>query len=207
MKTFTYKISEWVMRVSVLNLLWIFFSILGLGIVGFFPATVAMYTIVRKWIKGETDVRIFHTFTQTFKHSLWKANVLGYISVIGGLILYLDYVVIQRMDMMLYVGLGLLLLTITFYYVMIVFFLFPVYVHYDIKLIECFKYAFIIGAAYPLRTIYMLFTMFVIYYITASFPVIFLFFSGSIGSLLIMRFTYVAFKRTEQKSRKLQTVE
>ncbi|UOQ50434.1 YesL family protein [Gracilibacillus caseinilyticus] len=200
--SFVYKISVWIMRLSVLNLLWIFFSVAGLGVIGLFPATVAMFTVVRKWIRGETEIPLWRTFFASFKSNLWKANVLGYIVSLGGVLLYMDYIFIQNMSGNLYLISLLLLFMITFYYAMILFFIFPVYVHYDIKLMECLKYAFIIGASYPLRTLYMAFTIFVIYYVTASFPILFCFFSGSAGCWLVMRFAYVVFEQTQAKHRK-----
>ncbi|MBM7571859.1 YesL family protein [Aquibacillus albus] len=195
-----YKASEWVMRLAYLNLLWLLFTVIGVGIIGFFPATVAMFTIVRHWIIGNTDIPILKTYWQSFKGSLVKANLLGFISVIGGVVLYLDYTFIKDINGTLGMVAFLLFLTTSFYYLMIVFFVIPVYVHYDIKLFECLKYAFIIGASYPLRTIYITVASFVIYYLTASFPVLFLFFSGSLLSLLIMRFAYVAFEKIELKN-------
>ncbi|WP_018930622.1 YesL family protein [Gracilibacillus lacisalsi] len=201
--SFIYKVSDWIMKLSLVNLLWICFSILGLGFLGLFPATVAMYTVVRKWMKGNTDVSVMKTFIHAYKGSFLKANLLGYISSVGGLVLYGDYLLVRNMEGMQYMVMLLLLVTVSFYYLMMLFFVFPVYVHYDIKLMECFKYAFIIGASYPLRTIYILFVGFVVWYLTASFPIILLFFSGSVMSLVVMRFAYVAFKKTEERNRNL----
>ncbi|WP_205600722.1 YesL family protein [Gracilibacillus sp. YIM 98692] len=195
------------MRLCFLNLLWIFFTIIGIGFIGLFPATVAMFTIVRHWIKGDTDLPIFQTFWKSFKETLLKANILGYISVIGGVVLYLDYALVKNTNGPFSMIMMLLLVTVSFYYFMVTFFLFPVFVHFDVKLRECFKYAFIIGASYPLRTLYMAFAVFVIYYVTVSYPVIFLFFSGSVLSLLMMRFTYVAFEKAEAKNNKNNLAE
>ncbi|MGP4038581.1 YesL family protein [Gracilibacillus sp. D59] len=199
MNTFIYKGSEWVMKVCFLNVLWIIFTIIGLGFIGFFPATVAMFTIVRRWIKGDVEVPIFKTCWDCFKKNLFKANILGYISAAGGVVLYLDYLLVKHISGPIQIVLMFLLITISFYYVMVVFYVFPVYVHYDIRLMECFKYAFVIGSSYPLRTIYMAFATFVIYFVTVSLPVVFLFFSGSILSLLLMRFTYVAFEKVNDR--------
>ncbi|WP_217649292.1 YesL family protein [Gracilibacillus orientalis] len=201
--TFIYKFSEWVMRLSLLNLLWIFFTVIGAGFVGFFPATVAMFSMVRHWIKGNADEQIFKTFLDLFKRHLLKANILGYISAIGGVILYLDYMLVKNSSGPFQMVMLLLLIPVSFYYLMVTFFVFPVYVHYDIRLMECFKYAFIIGASYPVRTIYMAFVTFVVYYVTVSFSILFLFFSGSVLSLLIMRFTYVAFEKVEVKNNRM----
>lgn len=191
------------MRLAFVNVLWLLFTVIGIGVIGFFPATVAMFTIVRHWIKGDTDVPIFKTFWLAFKNSLMKANVLGYISVVAGFLLYLDYSLIKNIGGTFGMILMLLFFTLSFYYVMVLFFVIPVYVHYDIKLMECLKYAFIIGAAYPLRTLYIAFSIFVIYYLTASFPVLFVFFSGSILSLIMMRFAYVAFSKLEKRNNTL----
>lgn len=205
--SFVYKTSDWIMKLSLVNLLWISFSIIGLGFFGFFPATISMFTVVRKWIKGETEVPVVTTFINAYKNSFLKANILGYISSLGGVILYFDYLFIQNMEGYSYIIMLLLLLTVSFYYLMVLFLVFPVYVHYEIKLTECFKYAFIIGASYPLRTIYISFVGFVVYYLTASYPVIFLFFSGSVMSLLVMRFAYVIFTKIDEKNKNLtQTV-
>ncbi|WP_443126994.1 YesL family protein [Gracilibacillus sp. D59] len=187
------------MKVCFLNVLWIIFTIIGLGFIGFFPATVAMFTIVRRWIKGDVEVPIFKTCWDCFKKNLFKANILGYISAAGGVVLYLDYLLVKHISGPIQIVLMFLLITISFYYVMVVFYVFPVYVHYDIRLMECFKYAFVIGSSYPLRTIYMAFATFVIYFVTVSLPVVFLFFSGSILSLLLMRFTYVAFEKVNDR--------
>ncbi|WP_084028990.1 YesL family protein [Bacillus sp. J33] len=64
------------MRLVYLNLLWIAFSLLGIVLFGFFPATAAMFSVVRKWIMGETDVRVFKEFWQTYRKEFWKANRL-----------------------------------------------------------------------------------------------------------------------------------
>ncbi|WP_194842042.1 YesL family protein [Gracilibacillus salitolerans] len=201
--TFIYKFSEWVIRISLLNLLWILFTVIGLGFAGFFPATVAMFTIVRRWVKGNADEQIFKSFLELFKRHFLKANMLGYICALGGAVLYWDYLLVKSLSGPFQMVMMLLLVPVAFYYFMVTFFVFPVYVHYDIKLMECFKYAFIIGASYPLRTIYMVFVTFVVYYVTVSFPVLFLFFSGSVWSFLIMRFTYVAFEKVEVRNNRM----
>lgn len=191
------------MRFSLLNLLWITFTVIGLGFAGFFPATVAMFTIARRWIKGNRDEPIIKTFLLLFKSHMLKANIIGYIITIGGVVLYVDYLLVRNLDGSFQLTMMLLLIPVSFYYLMVTFFVFPVYVHYEIRLMECFKYAFIIGASYPLRTIYMAFATFVVYYVTASFPVLFIFFSGSVWCFLIMRYTYLAFEKVDTQNNRI----
>jgi uncharacterized membrane protein YesL len=57
------------MKLAYLNLLWIVFSVGGLIVFGSIPASVSLFTIVRKWlINKETDLPIFHTFFQNYKN-------------------------------------------------------------------------------------------------------------------------------------------
>lgn len=63
--------SEWLFRLMWTNLLWIGFTILGLGIFGIMPATVAMFTVVRKWQMHETEISIWSVFKETYFKE-WK---------------------------------------------------------------------------------------------------------------------------------------
>ena len=55
---------EWVLKFFYANLLWFVFTMLGLGVFGFMPATTALFSVTRKWIMGKTDIPIFKTFWQ-----------------------------------------------------------------------------------------------------------------------------------------------
>ncbi|MBO1911160.1 DUF624 domain-containing protein, partial [Microvirga sp. 3-52] len=56
------NIAHRMIELIYINILWILFTILGLGIFGIFPATVSMFTIVRKIIVKEEKFKIFNTF-------------------------------------------------------------------------------------------------------------------------------------------------
>ncbi|MEH7253744.1 DUF624 domain-containing protein, partial [Neobacillus niacini] len=57
----------WMLKVAYLNVLWISFTLVGLGLFGLFPSTGAMYTIVQKWLRKEPVEKIFHTFWNIYK--------------------------------------------------------------------------------------------------------------------------------------------
>lgn len=57
-----YHISNWIMRLAYVNFLWILFTLAGFIVFGFFPATIATFAVVRKWIFDTTDIPIFTTF-------------------------------------------------------------------------------------------------------------------------------------------------
>ncbi|MFL6557407.1 MAG: YesL family protein, partial [Bacillus sp. (in: firmicutes)] len=83
-----FTLTEWITKFAYVNFLWMGFSFLGLVIFGVSPATVAMFTIVRKWIIGEQDIPVFRTFWNTYKAEFLRSNGLGIVFVLlTGLIL------------------------------------------------------------------------------------------------------------------------
>ena len=72
-----YSVSEWVMKFTYVNILWITFSILGLFVLGLFPATTAMFAVIRKWVLKLPDIPTFKTFTSAYKKEFLKSNVIG----------------------------------------------------------------------------------------------------------------------------------
>ncbi|WP_051556685.1 YesL family protein [Alkalihalobacterium bogoriense] len=200
MDSLVYKMAVWVMRLAYVNLLWIAITILGLVIFGFFPATVAMFAVVRQWIKGETEIAIFRTFWSHYKRHFMKTNIAGMLMMLVGVIIYWNLLFFIDMNSQVGAMFFYFTMAIALVYCMVASFIIPVYVHYDIKAIHYVKYAFIISLSYPHHAVYIGFSTFVIVYATLFFPVLFLFFSGSFLSLLIMRFAYVVFEKVEKKN-------
>ncbi|KPC99769.1 hypothetical protein LR69_02005 [Geobacillus sp. BCO2] len=73
-----YRACEWITRLAYINLLWLVFTVFGLVILGIAPATVALFTIVRKWLLfHDHDVPVLKTFVRTYKGEFWRANRIG----------------------------------------------------------------------------------------------------------------------------------
>src|SRR5690606_20734708 len=89
-----YRISEWIMRFTVINVLWVVCSIpfffvafpllavqttselasvlIVMGAVSpfvFFPATAAMFSVVRKWVMGDPDVPLLKSYFRAYKEN------------------------------------------------------------------------------------------------------------------------------------------
>lgn len=207
MESALYKLSTWIMRMAIVNILWISFTIIGFGVLGFFPATVAMFTIVRHWIRGDSDIPIYSTFWNTYKQNFLKSNILGIIFVIGGVVIFWDLLFFRDIGGSMGFVLFFLSIVLALFYLMTTFILIPVIVHYDIKTFENIKYAFIISSSYPLQAIYIGLSIYAIFYVTTWFPILFIFFSGSFLSLVIMRFAYTAFEKTEKKKESRSIIE
>jgi uncharacterized membrane protein YesL len=194
-----YRLSEWVMRLAYVNLLWILFTLMGLMIFGFIPASVAMMTILRKWVMGEEELPVFATFWQTYRKEWLKSNMLGLFFVIVGYILYLDLTIALQWNHLIarMVQVGLLSIIIAF--VITVLFIIPVYVHFQLKWVQYIKFALMIGITHPFRIINMVGGAIILYYLFSFLPSLLPFFGVSLFGYLVMWSTYHSFKKLEVK--------
>ncbi len=138
-------VCEWIWRGIFVNLCWIAFIVLGLGIFGFFPATVALFTIVRKWLRKDTDFPIWKTFKQVYLKEWQRSNQIGLVFYSIGLFLYLDIrltetfmsgVLASFLSIIFSIMLLILLLVLSYF--------FAVYVHYELSNKEYIKQSFLI---------------------------------------------------------------
>src|SRR5690625_7993537 len=92
-------LGEWAFKLFYLNLLWLMFSLLGLGLLGVFPATVSVYTLLRNvMVKCNKNKKLFKTFWMTYKKEFVKSNVLGYTFIVFGSILYIDLKILRLLN-------------------------------------------------------------------------------------------------------------
>lgn len=196
-------ITEWITRFAILNLLWIGFTIIGFFVFGFFPATISMFSVVRKWIKGETDINTLSYFWKIYKHEFGKGNVFGLVIWLISCIIFIDlyYMNVTADFFALVIHIPLYLFIFAFVFSLLYFF--PVYVHYNTTSMQLVKNSFLIMLIHPLHTVAMFagiaLTFFVMYYI----PGLAFFFGGSFVSYLIMGTAYHAFLRIEHKQQQL----
>lgn len=196
-----FRFSEWAMKLAYLNLLWILFSILGFGVFGIMPATVATFTITRKWLKQEEDLPIGKTFFSTYKKEFLKSNVIGFILAIIGMVLYVNY---QYLDVIknpiIHIVIVSLILMMSIFYGILILYIVPVYVHFDLKLSQYFKYALMIGIMNIHLTIIMVVSIYLLYLFLIFIPGLIPVFIVSMLALVIMGISYYAFLLIEKKS-------
>jgi uncharacterized membrane protein YesL len=197
------KLLEWISRLAFLNLLWISFSLLGLIIFGFFPATVAMFAVARKWMLGNEEMSIFKTFWTAYKREFLKSNLLGVIIVAIGLILYIDFQFVQHAANSFASFLYVPFFIITLIFISMLFYIIPIFVHYDMKLSQVMKNSFFVMIMNPLSTFYMLIGSFGILFVLSYAPPICLLYSGNLLALFIMKPATNAFDKINQKSQLL----
>ncbi|WP_312096306.1 YesL family protein [Niallia sp.] len=203
-----YNGCQWITRLAYINLLWIIFSALGIFIGGIFPSTVAMVTIIRKWIQKETDIPVWDTYWQTYKQEFGKANKVGAVVLIFAAFIYMDWRIINSIHGSMNVVLMGLLIGVLFLSLLTLLYLLPVYVHYDLKVFQYFKVSLFLACIHPLHTLTMIIGVFTMIFLGVVFTGAGLLFLGSGVASIILYFSKPIFtKMDELRIMKLQEKE
>ncbi len=197
-----YKIGEWVIRFIYVNVLWILFTLLGLVILGFMPSTVALFTIMRKWMNSE-DFPVFNTYLTSFKEAFKKMNIVGLVLGIFIFILYLDYQIILIGTGTIFQIIAIVFIVILFIFALMLLYLFPVLAQYDLKVFAYFKYSLLFAFVSPLATISMLVGLLFTGYLMSIVPGLIPLFAVSSLAFILMAAARMAFsKATKLGSKK-----
>ncbi|UKS24033.1 DUF624 domain-containing protein [Paenibacillus sp. HWE-109] len=216
-----YRISEWIMRLSVINLLWLicsipvfFFAFMGLvspspdalksmlpilAILApftLFPATSAMFAVARKWVTGEEDVPLLKTFFRSYKENYLQSMVGGIFFVIIFVVIAVNYFFYLKQGSSLRV-LAILFIAFTVIIIISLFNFFSIMVHLHMKIFQILKNSILITIGNPINSIVLLICNGVIFYICLTKFNFFLvvFFMGSI----MATFSFWQFNRSFTK--------
>ena len=192
-----YKVSIWITKLAYVNILWGVFSLAGLVIFGIFPATVAIFAVIRKWKKGDTELPIFKTFWGFYRSEFMKSNRLGFILFIIGMILYVDLRILYFSEGFLQI-LYYPILILFFIFILICLNVFPVYVHYELKAFQIIKTSFIRIIINPLSTLSMLVGTIAVIYFTNLIPGIIPFYGVSLLTLVLVWSFFITIKEVKR---------
>jgi uncharacterized membrane protein YesL len=184
-----FRFSEWILRLTLSNFLWL---VLNLPIVYltanlffvttsdqllvnaitiallapfiFFPATSALFGLVRKWSQGELDVKIVRTFFKNYKENYLRSMVGGLVIVPLWLVLIFDFIYFSKLHSPLFylfiaVGLFMFAFTINF---------FCNTVHFHLKFFVSLKNAFLLSIGRPIHTIGIALVNIIVFYISIN---------------------------------------
>lgn len=199
-----YRIAEWIMLLAYANLLWILFTVVGVFILGFFPSTVGLYSVVRKWMLKGSDIPVWKTYWGAFRSEFVKANLVGYAFLLIGGVIYVDLRFFQHSDGMVFFILSYLFLMIFIIYMIMWLFLFPVYVHYELTVLQYIKQTFLIIFLRPLEAIMAIIGSLVIYYLMGFVPGLMPFFCMSLIAIVLTWVAQRSFTKIATKSERLQ---
>lgn len=219
-----YKASVWVLRFLLTNLIWLLFNfpivLVGMNFLSadlsdllvltltiavlapfiLFPATTALFGVVRKWVMGDAEVPIFSTFLTCYKENYLR-------SVLGGVVFALVWIgwamnyylfVYQNpgLAVVIYSLFTMILFTWTIYF-------FSYNVHFEVPFLTSVKNSFILAVGRPFSVLGVVMVNGVIIYISTTLTFLFPFFVGSITAFLSFMFFYrLAQKAVYQQSAK-----
>ncbi|MDN3450048.1 DUF624 domain-containing protein [Planococcus sp. APC 3906] len=190
------RLGNWGFNLVLLNLLWLLFSFSGLLVVGIFPATAALFAVMRLMIMESDNGSMIKLFWAKFKSEFVAANVVGYVMLLIGLVLYTDLKVLHYVNQdTLYTILMSTTIVVIFIYVLSLLYIFSVFVHYDLKIWQYPKHAFILVIARPLHTLIMAILVVSILFLYLQLPVLIVLFGISLISYVLMKFSYLSFSK------------
>lgn len=192
-----YKFSEWFTKIIYLNILWVFFSLLGLLTFGFFPATIALFSVIRLILIKEEEFPVFKTFWYYFKKEFLKGNGIGWGIVMILTIFYFNIQFFRTTENEILQFFYYPMLILAFLFCMTVLYFIPTYVHYNLRFLHTIKNSFLIMIFNPLNTFTMISSIFVIGFPSMMFPTIIPFISISLIVLFIMMAALRSYKRIE----------
>ncbi len=219
-----YRISEWIMRFSVTNVLWIvtalpvFFFVLTLFIaedVGqaqasifaiivlspflLFPSTAAMFALARKWATGDEDAPLLKTFFKGYKENYLQSMFGGILFTVLMAVLIFNFRFYNSQT-----GYGALLSYLFIALGLVisigVFNFFCLTVHLHMKTLQLIKNSILITVGQPIRSLFIAITNFVIIYISfTQFTFLLPFFTGSVIAFLTFWHFHNGFRKMLDK--------
>jgi uncharacterized membrane protein YesL len=161
----------------LLNVLWLITSSL---IITIFPATAAMFGVIRKWVKHK-DVPLFKTFYQMFKENFGQSIGIGFIWSGISFLLILDYQLLLPLDSLIEGILLLVLILVSLLYIFVSIYIFPIMVHFQASWRSIIKNSLVLPIMLPFQTIFLTLLIALVTYFLYSFMFLFLLFGSALS--------------------------
>lgn len=187
-----YRFLNKIVDFLLLNFLWFLFC---LPVITIFPATAAMFGVVRSWLRKEepSTTKMFITlFKDNVKHGL----ILGVVWTLLGSLFMFNVVVGFQMDGSIKMVLMPFLLIIIILYFYTSIFIFPIMVNYQLNWLEVIKNSFLFSLGHPLTSLLGIFILTVVIMLTFIIPISFLVLSST-AAYFIYYFCGKSFNKVE----------
>lgn len=138
-----------------------------------FPASAALFTVVRKWVMGNTDVGTFRTYFQGYKENYLKSMLGGIIYTLMFVIMYVD-VTVYMTQMPNFRIVGILMLVLMIILSVSMFNFFSIVVHYQMSFKQVMTNSILLTIARPIRVFSTLIAAGVLAYIGLRYPALYI---------------------------------
>lgn len=194
-----YNILEWITKFAYVNLLWVVFTLVGGVILGFYPSTIAMFAMVRDWIRGNPDLPVLKTFWNYYKRDFLKSNLLGlFLNALFILIAIDLYYINSNLNEQLtwtYIPLFAFMLIV----ILFLFYIFPSFTHFDLKITGLIKNAFLIMMISPIHSFLIVVCLVALFIIMRAIPALFFIFGGTTYAFITTWLSLHAFNKIKEK--------
>ncbi|MFB5660407.1 YesL family protein [Alteribacillus sp. HJP-4] len=186
-------------QLIVFHLLWFFLTLAGLFVLGFFPATAALFAVMREMIMEDEDEPNYKLFLKKFKSEFVMANVMGYVLVAAGIILYLDFRVLQLLENnFLQVTLASITFVVGVIYVLVLLYIFPIFSHFRLSFWMYIKYSVVLAVARPFQTIFIGAGLAVFIFLYINLPVLMMLFGLSPAAYMVTKVASRSFPKKHE---------
>lgn len=130
--------TQWLYRIVKTNLVWVLLVLVGGGILGFFPATIAVARLIRGWFQGKTQAPILKTMWQEYKINFRLGLKLQLLYGSSLLLLLINLRAAFQMNHLYFILITYLLLFFLLLWLSSLLYLFPLIANYEGT---CLQYA------------------------------------------------------------------
>ncbi|MDQ0253198.1 putative membrane protein YesL [Evansella vedderi] len=190
---FIYNGTSWLMNLAFYNILWFLFTIVGLGIFGWGPATAALFAVIRKKLTTDKEFSAFKEFLSFYKKSFIQANIFGLLLIIGASSIFYSINTLLHLEQGMKIFLGTIFFMTLILFTIVAIFIFPVYSHYNTTFQNYIRYSLMIGLANLHYGLYIIILLSLGVFLINIFPGLLLFYSVSIPAFLIMQISLKIF--------------
>ncbi|MBM7603845.1 putative membrane protein YesL [Metabacillus crassostreae] len=216
------RVLEWFARFAVLNLLWVIFNlpisilVISLALTNqvavivttwfiiallapffFFPATTAMYAVVRKWILGERDLSVIRSYWGYYRENYKRSLASGALLVPIWIICVLDIYYFFQLNLIVSIILIFMLIFLFIYTTN----LFAINVHFSISFKSALRNALSFTLIKPFNSLVIAIINLIILYLSlTSYTFLLPFFTGSTIAFL----SYYIFNQKFSKVQEMQ---
>ena len=169
----------------LLNTLWL---IACIPIITIFPATTALYSVVRKWVTEGADAGSVKLFYFSFKENFKKSFMIGFLWLIAGLILFVDMFILFQIE---FTGKYFVFVMLSFSTILYVFtsvYVFFVMVQYELSIKNIIKNALILSVSRLFHTLLFLVIIVAAIILTYYFKMFFIIFGSMLAFVLYFIF-------------------
>ena len=162
-----YRFLDKVMSFLFLNILWL---ISCLPIVTIFPATTAMFGVIRKWHREE-DVMLLKQFFKLFKENFRQSFLVGIVWLGVAFVLYFNILASFHMPQLMKLSMLAIFFSFSLLFIITSIFICPVMVHYDMNMIELMKNVLLIAVTNLKVSLLVGITFFIAVLVTYIMPI------------------------------------